>query len=124
MGLPIIPTTTLSFVRTNDARATPRGRLRGAKMTDLMDEGLTAQAELVAKGEVTSRELVEASLKRIDEMDGRVNAFRVVRPEAALAEADAADARIAAGEWGPLLGVPVAIKDDTDLLGETTPFAV
>lgn len=93
-------------------------------MDDLMEEGLAAQARLVAKGEVTSRELVEAALRRIDAVDGRVHAFRVVRHEAALAEAAAADERVAAGESAPLLGVPVAIKDDTDLCGETTPFAV
>jgi amidase len=94
-------------------------------MSDLMDEGLVEQARLVAKGEVSSRELVEASLRRVEMLDGRVHAFRTVRPEAALEEADRADARIRAGEAsGALLGVPVAIKDDTDLAGETTPFAV
>ncbi len=93
-------------------------------MTDLMDAGLAEQSALVAAGEVSSVDLVEAALHRIEIMDGRVHAFRVVRTEAALAEAAEADRRIAAGETGPLLGVPVAIKDDTDLCGETTPFAV
>ncbi|MCW2912120.1 MAG: Amidase [Actinomycetia bacterium] len=101
----------------------------GGMSGDLVDAGLAAQAELVAKGEVSSRELVEASLQRIDAVDGRIGAFRVVRHEAALAEAAEADQRIARGDWGdetrlPLLGVPIAIKDDTDLAGETTPFAV
>src|SRR6202023_4023472 len=41
---------------------------------------------------------------------------------AALGEADEADRRLAAGERAPLLGVPIAIKDDTDIEGETTPF--
>jgi amidase len=100
-------------------------------MSDLVYAGLAAQAGLVARGEVSSRELVEASLQRIDAIDGRVGAFRVVRHEAALAEAAVADERIAQGRRGhgdrprwPLLGVPVAIKDDTNLAGETTPFAV
>ncbi|MCP2339627.1 amidase [Actinomadura rupiterrae] len=85
--------------------------------------GLAEQAALLADGEVTSRELVEAALARADAV-ASLEAFRVVRHEAALQEADEADRRMAAGEWLPLLGVPVAIKDDTDLAGETTPFAV
>jgi len=93
-------------------------------MIEVMEAGLAEQAELVAKRAVSATELVEAALHRIEITDPRVHAFRVVRAEAALAEAAAADERIAAGETGPLLGVPIAIKDDTDLTGETTPFAV
>ena len=93
-------------------------------MSGLAYKGLAEQAELAASGKVSAKELVEASLARIDEVDGRVGAFRVVRHEAARAEAAEADRRLAAGERLPLLGVPVAIKDDTDLTGETTPFAV
>lgn len=85
-------------------------------------EGLAAQAAALARGEVTSSALVGAHLERIAEVDGRLGAFRVVCAEDALAEARAADARLAAGERAPLLGVPVAIKDDTDLEGHTTPF--
>jgi amidase len=66
---------------------------------------------------------VEHSLERIARQ-GALGAFRVVRAEAARAEAAEADRRLAEGERLPLLGVPVAIKDDTDLAGETTPFAV
>ncbi|WP_033424296.1 amidase [Actinomadura flavalba] len=84
--------------------------------------GLAAQVEMAARGEVSSRELVLASLERI-EACAHLGAFRVVR-EAALKEADEADARLRDGERRALLGVPVAIKDDTDIAGETTPFAV
>ncbi|GAB2808042.1 amidase [Actinocorallia aurea] len=86
--------------------------------------GLAEQAGLVAKGEASATELVEAALSRVAAVDERVGAFRVVRGEQALQEAAEADRRIAAGERLPLLGVPVAVKDDTDLEGETTPFAV
>jgi amidase len=89
---------------------------------ELAFAGLARQAELVAAGEVSARELVELSLERIEATQDTLRAFRRVRREEALAEADAADRRVAAGERLPLLGVPVAIKDDMDLAGETTPF--
>lgn len=85
-------------------------------------DGLCTQARALAGGEVSSSELVERSLRRIGETQSTLNAFRVVRGDAALAEAKDADRELSSGEWAPLLGVPVAIKDDVDLAGETTPF--
>ena len=90
--------------------------------TDPAFAGLRAQAALVAGGDASSRELVDAALARIETSQPRLNAFRCVRAEAARAEADAADRRRAQGERAPLLGVPVAIKDDMDLAGESTNF--
>jgi amidase len=84
--------------------------------------GLQEQADLVAAGAVSSRELVDAALARIAATQPTLNAFRCVCPDAAREEADAVDRRVRAGERAALLGVPVAIKDDTDLAGETTPF--
>ena len=89
---------------------------------ELAFAGLAGQAELLALGEVSSRELVELSLSRIEASQSTLNAFRCVRSTAARAEAEDADRRLAAGERALLLGVPVAIKDDTDIAGETTPF--
>jgi amidase len=91
-------------------------------MLELGFAGLRGQAELLASGQVSSRELVERSLRRIAETQPTLNAFRCVRADAVLEEADGADRRLAAGERAALLGVPVAIKDDVDLRGETTPF--
>ena len=62
-------------------------------------------------GEVTSRELTQHFLERIRDLDGRLNAVITVTEEQALAQADAADARIAAGQAGPLTGVPLLHKD-------------
>jgi amidase len=84
--------------------------------------GLRARLERLSAREVSSRELVERSLERIEETQPTLNAFRCVRAELALREADEADRRLAAGERAALLGVPVAIKDDVDLEGETTAF--
>jgi amidase len=89
---------------------------------ELAFAGLLGRAALLANREATSRELVEHALERIEATQPTLNAFRCVRPEAALEEAAAADRRLAGGERGPLLGIPVAIKDDTDLAGESTPF--
>ncbi|MEU0458679.1 amidase family protein, partial [Streptomyces sp. NPDC006129] len=84
--------------------------------------GLAETARALAAGEITSRALVERTLTRIEAAQGSVNAFRIVRAEAALAEADAADRELAAGGRKPLLGVPVAVKDDMDVAGEPTAF--
>jgi amidase len=87
-----------------------------------MFEGLGTQARRIAAGGTTSVELTRAALDRAGAAQGTLNAFRVLRRDAALVEAGAADERIAAGERRPLLGVPVAIKDDMDLAGEPTAF--
>ncbi len=89
---------------------------------ELAFAGLARQAELLASGELSAVELLDATLQRIEAAQPTLNAFRILRPEAARAEAEAADRRLAAGERLPLLGVPIAIKDDMDLAGETTAF--
>ena len=87
---------------------------------DLAYAGIAAQAELLRAGETTPRELVDLYLERIDRIDPRVNSFRVVYHERARAEADQAAARLTAGDTRPLLGVPVAIKDNVDMAGEVS----
>jgi amidase len=89
---------------------------------DLAYAGISRQAELIAAGEVSSRELVELYLERIASLNPRLNAFRVVYPERALLEADQADARRRAGGARPLLGVPIAVKDEIDVAGEVTTY--
>ena len=84
--------------------------------------GLREQAELLSRGEASSRDLVEQALEAIEATQPTLNAFRCLRPEEAIEEAARADDRLAAGEQGALLGVPVAIKDDTDLAGHPTAF--
>ncbi|MBF6601047.1 MAG: Asp-tRNA(Asn)/Glu-tRNA(Gln) amidotransferase subunit GatA [Dehalococcoidia bacterium] len=80
-------------------------------MPELTSLTAHAAAALLRAREVSSRELTEAALERIGAVDGRVHAFLTVTAENALAQADAADQRRAAGEDGELLGVPVALKD-------------
>ena len=80
-------------------------------MADLHYLTIHDAADMLARREVTSRELTHAVLDRIHAVDIQVRAFITTTAELALAQADAADRRIAAGERSPLLGVPVAIKD-------------
>jgi amidase len=93
-----------------------------AATSDLAFAGAARQAELVRAKEVSPSELVEMYLERIERIDPKLNAFRVVLAEEARAEAKAAEERLAAGEDAPLLGVPIAIKDDRseDVAGVST----
>ncbi|MEZ5247327.1 MAG: amidase family protein [Acidimicrobiales bacterium] len=84
---------------------------------DLAFAGIAAQAELIRTGEITSRELVELYLSRIQRIDPELNAFREVFAEEARAAAADADERIGRGDQAPLLGVPVAFKDELDMEG-------
>ena len=77
----------------------------------------TEIAALVRSGEVTAVDVVRAHLAHIDEVDARVGAFRVVRREAALAEARAIDTALARFAL-PLAGVPIAVKDNVAVAGE------
>jgi amidase len=88
--------------------------------TDLCFAGAAEQARLVSSGEVSARELIEATLQRIERLNPTLNAFRVVFAARALIEAHQADARHGAGGHRPLLGVPVAVKDSIDVAGEVT----
>ncbi len=78
--------------------------------------------ELLERGAATSVSLTAAYLRRIDELDVRgpaLNSVRCLNPAAA-AEAAAADERRAGGERGPLLGIPVLLKDNIDAMGMPT----
>jgi amidase len=85
---------------------------------DVAFAGAARQAEMVRSGEVSPIELVQLSLDRIARLNPQLNAFRKVTVERALLEAEQAEARIKGGEERPLLGVPIAIKDELDVAGE------
>jgi len=89
---------------------------------DLAFAGAARQAEMVRAGEVSPKELVQLCLDRIARLDPELNSFRKVFAEKALLEAEQAEARVRAGDQRPLLGVPIAIKDEMPVAGEVCTF--
>src|ERR1700741_2648511 len=83
---------------------------------------ITNQLYQLAAGTVTSEQLVRRSLDAIDASQSTLNAFRVVLRNRALADAAQADRKRAAGVDLPLLGIPIAVKDDVDVAGVPTRF--
>ncbi|MGI8410939.1 MAG: amidase family protein [Solirubrobacteraceae bacterium] len=86
--------------------------MTGTADDELAFAGPGALAELVRTREVHPRELVELCLSRIEALDPRVNAFRAVMAEQALAQADAQPT------GGALAGVPFAVKDEMPWAGQ------
>ena len=96
---------------------------------NLLRRSAVELAHMVRQGEVTSRELVEASLARISQVNPALNHFTLVDADGALAAADS----VQPGDPRPFAGVPLPIKDlfapvaglrmsqGSDLLGEFTP---
>ena len=83
---------------------------------------LTQQLYRLASGKATSVELTKRALSAIEASQPSLNAFRVVLGKQALAEAAEADRKRAAGKDLPLLGIPIAVKDDVDVAGVPTRF--
>lgn len=80
-------------------------------------------AAAIARRELSAYEVMAAHLDRIEALNPHINAIVSLRPEAALAEADAADRRLSSGEpVGPLHGLPIAIKDLEDTAGIRTTY--
>ena len=77
----------------------------------MIAQSLAALATDLSSKKISSVELTQHFLARIERDNPRINAFITVRPEVSLAQAKAADARIAAGSAGPLTGIPLAHKD-------------
>ena len=75
------------------------------------DKTVVELSAALGQGDFSSEELTRACLERVAALDGRLNSFITVTQEQALAAARAADTHIAAGEAGPLTGIPFAHKD-------------
>lgn len=84
--------------------------------------GVAGQAQLLAAGDVTATDLVELALARIDRLQPRLNAFRSVFAEEARQAAADADVARGRGDTRPLLGVPIAVKDNVHVRGHAALF--
>ncbi|MCG2574317.1 MULTISPECIES: Asp-tRNA(Asn)/Glu-tRNA(Gln) amidotransferase subunit GatA [unclassified Acinetobacter] len=80
-------------------------------MTDLHRLSIRELSEGLQSSKFSSRELTQHYLKRIEKIDAQVKSYVTVTPELALAQADAADAAIQAGNASVLAGIPLAHKD-------------
>jgi amidase len=90
-------------------------------MTELWRLPATELARLIRTREVSARQAAEDALQRLDEVNPRINAVVAHRPEWVLEQADKVDEAIARGEDpGPLAGVPVTTKINTDQAGFAT----
>ncbi|MEZ0355218.1 amidase [Mycobacterium sp. SA01] len=88
--------------------------------TDIAFAGAAEQARMLVNGTITAPALLELYLDRIARVDRELRAYRVVLTDSARREAAAAQELLDAGERRPLLGVPIAIKDDVDVADEFT----
>ncbi|HEY1838917.1 MAG TPA: amidase [Mycobacterium sp.] len=88
---------------------------------ELAFAGAAEQARMLTAATITAPALLEVYLDRIARLDPRLRSYRVVLADSARREALTAQRRLDAGERLPLLGVPVAIKDDVDVGGQLTP---
>ena len=78
-------------------------------------------AEKIRRREISSREALDYFLARVEKLDKTINAVVTIDAERARKEADAADAALARGEKrGPLLGVPMTVKDSLQTKGMRT----
>lgn len=77
----------------------------------MINSSLKTLSQMLAKKEVSSVELTQAFLKRIDTFNPEINAYIALDQDKTLAQAKAADVRIAAGNAEPLTGIPIAQKD-------------
>ncbi len=90
-------------------------------MTELWQLGALELAEQIRTRAVSSRDVLEAHLARVDRCNGTLNAIVRVLADEARAAADAADAAVAAGhDLGRLHGVPCTVKENIDLAGTPT----
>jgi amidase len=94
-------------------------------MNELSTKGAAELAGMIASGEVTSADVIDVYLARIEEVNPDVNAVTVTLADEARAAASAVDRAVAAGEpLGSLAGVPFTIKENIDVAGSATTWGV
>jgi amidase len=89
-------------------------------ITDLWRMSALELAEAIRSRQISSQEVIEAHLRRIEAVNPSVNAVTVVLAEQALEAAKAADRAVGGGDLPPFHGVPFTIKGNIDLVGTPT----
>ena len=87
-------------------------------MSNLHVKTAAELSRMLADGQTSSVEITRSALDRIEAVDEKTNAFVTVMPELAMEMAREADKRIAAGQAGPLTGIPIAVKDNMCVTGQ------
>ena len=96
------------------------GKMAGTD-SELWRISATELAQLIRARKVSAREAAQATLQRLDAVNPRINAIVAHAPELVLKQADELDRRLARGQDpGPLAGVPVSVKINTDMAGFAT----
>ena len=90
-------------------------------MQEILKKSAMAQYEAIKNKEISAVELSKASIERIKSVDEKLGAFNSLTEEIALKTAEKVDEKVAKGEELPLLaGVPLALKDNMNLIGSKT----
>jgi amidase len=114
-----------SFIAAASAAAAATA-LPAAKASDAPDQATSAYrsagelVQVLASRQISSRELVDSAIGRIEALDPKINAVVVRDFDRARAAADAADAALARGERHPLLGLPMTVKEQFNVAGLPT----
>jgi amidase len=92
-----------------------------SRATELWRMSATELAEAIRSGQVSSREVIEAHLRRIEAVNNSINAVVITMAEQAVTAAKTADRAVAAGaDLGPFHGVPFTVKENIDVAGTPT----
>ena len=90
-------------------------------MNELLKKSATEQSKAIKNKEISAVELTKAALERINQIDEKLGCFNSLTEDTALATAKKVDEMVARGEELPLLaGVPLALKDNMNLVGSKT----
>lgn len=90
-------------------------------MNELLKKSATEQSKALKNKEISAVELANAAFERIDNLEDKLGAFNSLTKETALETAKKVDEKIAKGEELPLLaGIPLALKDNMNLVGSKT----
>jgi len=96
--------------------------LQRGKFLELYELTAREAGAMIARREISARELTESVLNRIDKVDGEVHSYVTVLRESALTQADTVDQAVKnGGHLSPVAGIPIALKDNLSTIGiETT----